>query len=154
MEKQFNLDLELTKQAKTSTSKDGQSQSLGTPLLEEELEAPLLQVIWEEPDALAYFLDVGNRELTLHIHIFDPNKHLTVEQFRRFYNIFLQFVVLLSERGMTTIKTWVEEDRESQIRLAHYFGFYRTGNLFEVTMKDGRVYHMEEMTFEVPTDDH
>ena len=135
MEKQFNLDLEPTRSDEILTCTVGASPSP---------DRPLLRIVHQEPDAYAYFLDVGNGELTLHISM-DLDREMTIERMKRYYNVFLNLKIALEDRGMDEIFTWIEEGNEKQRRVAHFFGFEETGFLKQVTLQDGSEYLMEEM---------
>lgn len=124
MEKQSSLDLEPTKQERTSTSTDGQSPSQ---------ETSLLNLIWKEPGIESYFVDIGG-ELSLH-HKFTPP--FSKEKIKRMQELFDILMVNLMDRGMSYVDTWISEDDEGSMKLVEkLFNFVDTETLKLVKVGD------------------
>lgn len=111
MEKAYNLDLSVLKQAKTSTSLVGQLHMLETPNLNK---------IYEDNLCTVYIHDAygDGSLLVVHTDVVASKKREILDHY---FDVIESVYEALRAKGVKEVEAWVCEDHE--IRFAQYYGF-------------------------------
>jgi hypothetical protein len=108
-----------------------------------------VHLVYEEPGFSFWFVEMGD---TLTFHIKHDNI-MNVSRFKRIRHCLDNLVVLLMERGVKKLETWIKVDDAASIKFAEAFGFTKTG--FEIVVTDpnnGRQHDLTELYLNFPED--
>jgi hypothetical protein len=106
-------------------------------------------LVWEEPGFSFWFVEMGDT-LTFHM------KHdgvMNVGRFKRMQYRLDQLTLLLMDKGMKKMETWIKNDDVASLKFAELFGFRKTG--FEIVVVDprnGREHDLTELYLTFPED--